>query len=219
MKQKLSLLLFVGLLPLYLFAQQVTITGTVTDESNESLPGVSVFVKGTTRGTSTDLDGRFSIMAAPSETLVFSMVGMVTQSIPVGNNTHLNIIMQQEATALEEVVVVGYGTQRAKDLTAPIVKVGGDDLSKQATSNAMQALQGKASGVQIINSGVPGSGASIKIRGIGSIGDYANPLFVVDGVFVDNIDFLAPPTSRILPSLKMHRQQFMVLGQPTGCCW
>jgi len=191
MKQKLSLLLFVGLLPLYLFAQQVTTTGTVTDESNESLPGVSVFVKGTTRGTSTDLDGRFSIMAAPSETLVFSMVGMVTQSIPVGNNTHLNIIMQQEATALEEVVVVGYGTQRAKDLTAPIVKVGGDDLSKQATSNAMQALQGKASGVQIINSGVPGSGASIKIRGIGSIGDYANPLFVVDGVFVDNIDFLS----------------------------
>ena len=91
MKQKLSLLLFVGLLPLYLFAQQVTITVTVTDESNESLPGVSVFVKGTTRGTSTDLDGRFSIMAAPSETLVFSMVGMVTQSIPVGNLSLIHI--------------------------------------------------------------------------------------------------------------------------------
>lgn len=169
---------------------QVTITGTVTDEQLGPLPGVTVVVEGTTRGVSTDFDGNYSISAATSETLVFSMIGMVSQSILVGGQTVINVVLVEESTTLDEVVVIGYGTQRAKDLTAPLVRVGGDDLSKQATSSAMQALQGKAPGVQIINSGKPGSGTSIKIRGVGSIGDYANPLFIVDGVFVDNIDFL-----------------------------
>jgi TonB-linked SusC/RagA family outer membrane protein len=170
---------------------QVKISGTVTDESKEPLPGVAIIVQGTTRGTSADFDGNYTIVADTSETLMFSMVGMVSQSIRVGPNTIINITMLTETTKLDEVVVIGYGSQRAKDLTAPLVKVSGDNLSKQLTSSAMQALQGKAAGVQIINSGVPGRGASVKIRGIGSIGDYANPLFVVDGVFVDNIDFLS----------------------------
>lgn len=190
MKNKIYILIFLNLLPLYLLSQ-VKISGTVTDESNEPLPGVSIIIQGTTKGTSTDLDGKYSIVAEQSELLVFSMVGMVSQTIAVGSNAIINIIMLAETTALDEVVVIGYGTQRAKDLTAPIVKVSGDNLSKQSTSNAMQALQGKAAGVQIINSGVPGRGSSVKIRGIGSIGDYANPLFIVDGVFVDNIDFLS----------------------------
>lgn len=190
MKNKIYILIFLNLLPLYLLSQ-VKISGTVTDESKEPLPGVSIIIQGTTKGTSTDLDGKYSIVAEQSELLVFSMVGMVSQTIAVGSNAIINIIMLAETTALDEVVVIGYGTQRAKDLTAPIVKVSGDNLSKQSTSNAMQALQGKAAGVQIINSGVPGRGSSVKIRGIGSIGDYANPLFIVDGVFVDNIDFLS----------------------------
>jgi TonB-linked SusC/RagA family outer membrane protein len=130
------------------------------------------------------------------------MVGTTTQRIRVGSQTVINVKLLTEATALSEVVVIGYGTQKVKDLTAPIVSVKGDDLNKQLTSNAMQALQGKVAGVQIINTGVPGAGSSVKIRGVGSIGDYANPLYVVDGVFVDNIDFLSAGDIEDLTILK-----------------
>jgi TonB-linked SusC/RagA family outer membrane protein len=201
MARKLSLVITLLLVGSYLFGQ-VKISGIVTDEKNEPLPGVSVVVKGTTRGSSTDLDGKYSIVADPQEELVFSMVGMVSQTIAIGNSTTINVSLVGESTELAEVVVVGYGTQRAKDLTAPIVRVSGENLAKQSTSNAMQALQGKAAGVQIVNSGVPGRGPSVKIRGIGSIGDYANPLFVVDGVFVDNIDFLSSSDIEDLSVLK-----------------
>lgn len=170
---------------------QVRITGTVVDDTREPLPGVSIIVQGTIRGTTTDFDGKYAIEAEPNDILVFSMVGMVSQSILVGNQTVINVTLATETTALDEIVVIGYGTQRSKDLTAPVVTVKGDELARQVSSNAIQALQGKAAGVQIINSGVPGRGPSVKIRGIGSIGDYANPLFVVDGVFVDNIDFIS----------------------------
>jgi TonB-linked SusC/RagA family outer membrane protein len=201
MKQKLSLL-FVFFLTSASLLGQVEITGTVTDDKTEPLPGVSVIVKGTTRGISTDIDGKYFINVDAQEELEFSMVGMVSQSVIVGNRTVIDITLLTEATQLGEVVVIGYGTQRAKDLTAPIVRVSGDNLAKQSTSNAMQALQGKAAGVQIINSGVPGRGPAVKIRGIGSIGDYANPLFIVDGVFVDNIDFLSSSDIEDLNVLK-----------------
>lgn len=191
MKHKLILLIPILILQSLISFSQVRVTGTVVDENNEPLPGVAVVIKGTSRGTSTDLDGKYSIEASAEDELLYSMVGMVSQTIPVGNKTTIDVIMLNETALLDEVIVVGYGTQRARDLTAPIVRVRGEELAKQSTSNAMQALQGKAAGVQIINSGVPGRGPSVKIRGIGSIGDYANPLFVVDGVFVDNIDFLS----------------------------
>lgn len=169
---------------------QVTVSGHVTDDQQNAQPGVTVQVKNTLRGTITDGDGNFSLNVQPTDTLVFSMVGMGTQTVPVGSQTVINITLQVETTALDEIVVIGYGTQRVRDLTAPIVTVKGSVLSRQATSNAMQALQGKVPGLQIINSGVPGSGPTVKIRGVGSIGDFANPLYVVDGVFVDDIDFL-----------------------------
>lgn len=169
---------------------QVLIKGRVVDDQKIALPGVTVQVKNTLKGAVTDVDGNYSVSAQPADTLVFSMVGMEPQQVAVGNQTVIDIILATQATLMDEVVVIGYGTQRAKDLTAPIVTVKGDDLSRQITSNAMQALQGKVAGLQIISSGVPGSGASVKIRGVGSIGDFADPLYVVDGVFVDNIDFL-----------------------------
>ncbi len=169
---------------------QVTVSGRIVDDQQVPLPGVTVQVKNTLRGTITDGDGNYSINVQPSDTLVFSMVGMGTQIIPVGNQTVIDITLAIQTTALDEVVVVGYGTQRVRDLTAPVVTVKGSDLSRQVTANAMQALQGKVPGLHIINTGVPGSGPSVKIRGVGSIGDYANPLYIVDGVFVDNIDFL-----------------------------
>lgn len=190
MKQKLLLLTTILLITCMAYGQ-VRITGTVVDDTREPLPGVSIIVQGTIRGTTTDFDGKYAIEAEPNDILVFSMVGMVSQSILVGNQTVINVTLATETTALDEIVVIGYGTQRSKDLTAPVVTVKGDELARQVSSNAIQALQGKAAGVQIINSGVPGRGPSVKIRGIGSIGDYANPLFVVDGVFVDNIDFIS----------------------------
>ncbi len=201
MKHLLTGIVFFFLLPHTLFSQ-VIVKGVVTDETNEPLPGVAIIVQGTTRGTATNLDGNYSIEVSPEESLVFSMIGLVTQTHKVGDRTVINVQLLSETTAIDEVVVVGYGSQKAKDLTAPIVKVKGDALALQATSNAMQAMQGKAAGVQIINSGVPGRGPSVKIRGIGSIGDYANPLFIVDGVFVDNVDFLSSSDIEDLVVLK-----------------
>jgi TonB-linked SusC/RagA family outer membrane protein len=182
-------------------AQQI-IKGKVVDDTNLPLPGVSIQVKNTLRGTFTETDGSFSIAATSKDTLIFSMVGMITQVVNVGSRSTLEIKLLTETTALNEVVVIGYGSQRVKDLTAPIVSVKGDELSRQISSNPMQALQGKVAGVQIINNGIPGGGSSVKIRGVGSIGDYANPLYVVDGVFVDNIDFLSSGDIEDLTVLK-----------------
>jgi len=199
---KKTLLFLAFLIVAFQAEAQQLITGKVTDDTNSSLPGVSIQVKNTLRGTFTDLEGNYSISALATDTLVFSMVGTTAQRIRIGSQTVINVKLLTEATALSEVVVIGYGTQKVKDLTAPIVSVKGDELNKQMTSNAMQALQGKIAGVQIINSGAPGAGSSVKIRGVGSIGDYANPLYVVDGVFVDNIDFLSAGDIEDLTVLK-----------------
>ncbi|HEX3006836.1 MAG TPA: SusC/RagA family TonB-linked outer membrane protein, partial [Bacteroidales bacterium] len=183
-----------------LFAQQ-TVTGKITGDG-EPLPGVSVMIQYTQRGTATDIDGNYSISAGPNDTLVVSMIGYATAKRAVGNQSVINVDLTTDVKNLEEVVVVGYGAQRVKDLTAPIVSVKGEDLGRQATSNPMQALQGRVAGVQIINSGAPGSGSSVKIRGVGSIGDYANPLYVVDGVFVQDINFLSAGDIEDLTVLK-----------------
>ncbi len=199
---KKLLFLFIALLIAVSLNAQQTIKGKVIDDTGNALPGVSVQVKNTLRGTFSDIEGAFQITASANDTLVFSMVGMVGQKIPVGSSAEINIKMVTENTQLQEVIVIGYGTQKVKDLTAPIVSLKGSDLNKQMTSNVMQALQGKVAGVQIINSGIPGSGSSVKIRGVGSIGDYASPLYVVDGVFVDNIDFLSAGDIEDLTILK-----------------
>ena len=156
---KKTLLFLAFLVVAFQVEAQQLIKGKVTDDTNSSLPGVSIQVKNTLRGTFTDLDGNYSISAAPADTLVFSMVGTTTQRIRVGSQTVINVKLLTEATSLSEVVVIGYGTQKVKDLTAPIVTIKGDELNKQMTSNAMQALQGKIAGVQIINSGAPGAGS------------------------------------------------------------
>ncbi len=170
---------------------QINVSGAVFDEAGETMPGVNVLIKGTTSGTVTDMDGKYSLEVPTASTvLVFSFVGFVAQEIVVGDRRTIDITLVEDTKELEEVVVVGYGTAKLKDLTAPIAVVKQDVFEKQATSNPMQALQGKVAGVQIINNGAPGSGSAVRIRGVGSIGDYAKPLYVVDGVFVDNIDFL-----------------------------
>jgi TonB-linked SusC/RagA family outer membrane protein len=201
MRKILTFLLFMAIFLQNLSGQQ-EIKGVVLDDTKEPLPGVSVQIKNTYRGTLTDLNGSYSITAQPADTLVFSMVGMMTIREHVGNRTTINITLPSSTKLMEEVVVIGYGTQRAKDLTAPIVTIKGEDLNRQVTSNAMQAMQGKVAGLQIISSGVPGSGPTVKIRGVGSIGDFANPLYIVDGVFVENIDFLGAGDIEDLTVLK-----------------
>ncbi|MCE5330744.1 MAG: TonB-dependent receptor [Bacteroidales bacterium] len=203
-KLRFLLLLFSIWSTTALMAQEIKIQGIIVDKKNgEPLIGATVLQKGTTNGTITNFDGVFTISAPINSTITISYVGYTSEEIVAKKNeTQLRIELNPDTELLEEVVVVGYGSQKAKDMTAPISTVKGTDLNKQTTSNAMSALQGKMSGVQIVNNGAPGTGPSVKIRGVGSIGDYANPLYVVDGVFVDNIDFLSSGDIEDLTVLK-----------------
>ena len=171
-------------------AQNVNISGIVTESSGVPIPGVFVLQSGTSNGVSTDEQGYYSINVPPESTLEFSCLGFKTASVTLYDRTVVDMVMQEDSQMLEETIVIGYGTQKSKDLTAPIVSIKGEELSRQITSSPMSALQGKVAGMQIINSGAPGSSPTVKIRGAGSIGEYADPLYIVDGAFVENLDFL-----------------------------
>lgn len=175
----------------YLHAQ-VSVKGTVTDkQTNQTAIGVAVAVKGSTIGTVTDLDGNYSLSNIPEKsTLVFSYIGMKTLEISVSGQKVINALMEEDTQHLDEVVVIGYGTSKAKDLTAPIAVVKAEEIVKHATTSPMAALQGKVAGVQIVSNGQPGSSPEVRIRGIGSFDEKTKPLYVVDGMFFDNIDFL-----------------------------
>lgn len=165
-----------------LSAQVPLVQGRVTS-GDSALSGVSVQVKGTTKGTQTDQDGKFSITAAPNATLVFSAVGFAVREVKVNNRMMLTVELESMTKQLEQVVVVGYGTQRRKDLTGSISSVTAEQIEKVPVTTAEQALQGRAAGVQIINNdGAPGGNMSVLIRGIGSLASNGNtPLYVVDG--------------------------------------
>ncbi|MDB5025811.1 MAG: SusC/RagA family TonB-linked outer membrane protein [Mucilaginibacter sp.] len=173
------------------FAQNVTVKGKVTDAANgETLIGVSVSVKGTSTGTQTDVNGAFSLSAPSNATLVFSYIGYDAQEVPVNGQTSLDVKLKAKSSALNEVVVIGYGTQRKIDNTGSVASVKGADISKQASTNPLSALQGKVSGVTITNNGTPGSSPQISIRGLGTVYGNVSPLFVVDGVWYSDISFL-----------------------------
>ncbi len=167
--------------------QDIVITGLVTNENGEPLSGVSISVNETKSGTSTDNSGKFTISAPPDATLTISYVGFVTQSVPVNNQTTLNVKLVQSSRVMDQVVVVGYGTQRKIDVTGSVGHVKGDELVKQPVLTATQAIQGKVAGVQVVSSGQPGSSPQVIIRGTGSILAGANPLFIVDGIWTDDI--------------------------------
>jgi TonB-linked SusC/RagA family outer membrane protein len=190
-KAKHLLILFLlGFAP-FAMAQQVKVTGKVTSvETGETLPGVTIVVKGTTTGVATDLDGSYSIEVPSTATLVISFVGMETQEIPVQGRTVINVSMATSASMLDEVVVVGYGSAKRLDLTGSITTVKAKDLAYQAVSNPAQALQGKVAGVQVTNSGSPGSSPVIRIRGLGTVSSSSSPLYVVDGVLTNDISYL-----------------------------
>ena len=197
-------LLLIGLLtalPVWTAWAQFTVHGVVEDALGPVI-GATVMEAGTSNGTSTGLDGDFSLrVTGPNAVVEVSCIGYASRSFTASGMPGV-IRLEEDTNFLDEVVVVGYGTQKAKDLTAPITTVKGDELAKQISANPMSALQGMVSGVQITQSGAPGAGPSVKIRGVGSIGDYANPLYVVDGAFMDNIDFLSSSDIESLTVLK-----------------
>ena len=172
---------------LAVFAQTSRITGSVVDQTGEPVIGANVQVKGTTTGSITDLDGGFSFDAPRSGTLVISYIGYITQEVALGQSTY-PITLTEDSEMLDEVVVVGYGTQRKSDLTGAITTIKAVELTKIGGGNATEALQGKT-GVHILNVGAPGSAPVVRIRGVGS-NTNSNPLYVVDGMFVDDIQFL-----------------------------
>lgn len=200
--KKFAVLLSMLLASASLWAQNIKVEGTVFDNEGFPLVQAAVLQKGTTTGVITDFDGNYSITVPKDAVLVFIFQGFLEQEVAVEGRTRIDVTLQEDNLLLEESVVVGYGTQKSKDLTAPIVTVKSDQLSKQATSSPMAALQGMVSGVQVINSGAPGSSPTVKVRGVGSISDYATPLYVVDGVFQDNIDFLSSNDIESLTVLK-----------------
>ncbi|MGE0771214.1 MAG: SusC/RagA family TonB-linked outer membrane protein [Cyclobacteriaceae bacterium] len=174
------------------FGQTRVVTGQVrSDEDNGPLPGANVVVQGTAKGTVTDLDGRYSLELGASETvLVFSFIGYETQTITVGDRSVIDVVLQPDTKALEEIVVIGYGTVRKSDLTGAVSSVKSDDIIKIPTSTPALSLQGKVTGVQVApTSGQPGAGAYVRIRGIGTFND-ASPIYVVDGVILNDINFL-----------------------------
>lgn len=167
------------------FAQETQIKGNVTDSDGTPIPGVSVSVKGTSVGTVTDFDGNYEVTSSPSSNLVFSYLGYETQEVIVGEQTTINITLKDDTEALEEIVVVGYGTQKKSDLTGAIGQVKSKDLTKVVVTNPADALQGRVAGVSVTSSsGSPGGVADILIRGVGSFGSN-RPLFIVDGVQAD----------------------------------
>ena len=171
---------------------QKAITGIIKDVNGEPIIGANVVEKGTTNGTVTDIEGRFSLNVAPGATLVVSYIGYTTSEIVVGNKTDLAISLKEDSEMLDEVVVVGYGTMKKKDLTGAVAAVSGDLISDRKTMQLSSALQGAVSGMMVTrNNGAPGASSSIKIRGITTIGD-SNPLVIVDGVPIDGIDMVNP---------------------------
>jgi TonB-linked SusC/RagA family outer membrane protein len=159
------------------------IAGKVSDEKGEGLPGVSVVVKNTTRGTSTDANGRFKLnVPEEATTLVFSFVGYLSQEVVIGNRSDINLSLKVDTKSLEEVVVVGYGTVKKSDLTGSLSQVKSKELNSFPNGNVLQALSGRAAGVQVLqNTGAPGGGVSVRIRGTNSIQGSNEPLYVVDG--------------------------------------
>jgi TonB-linked SusC/RagA family outer membrane protein len=184
-------------------APELRVTGRVTGTANEPLVGVSVNVKGTNIGTTTDATGAYVVTVPdPNSVLVFSSVGFESQEIPVNNRTTVNVTLSTTTAELNTVVVVGYGTQRKVDVTGSVGQIRGEEISKQASINPISALQGKLAGVQITNSGAPGASPQIRIRGVGSVYGNPNPLYVVDGVWFDDISFLNPADIETISVLK-----------------
>lgn len=206
MKNMRTALLFflVAVISLSVSAQNVTVKGTVTDQTGETVIGASVVQKGnTSNGVITDIDGNFSINVPANATLIFSYVGMKTQEIALKGQKSINVILEDDSQALDEVVVIGYGTTKKKDLTGSVSSVSGETLAKVPVSSAAEALTGRLAGVQITTTdGSPEAEMLIRVRGGGSVTGDNSPLYIVDGFPVSNINDVAPADIQTIDVLK-----------------
>jgi len=195
LRSVLTMLTMVLLLGNQVYAQGRTVTGRVTDNAGGGLPGVSIQIKGTQRGTNSDVEGRYSLTDVPANaTLVYSFIGYVSQEIAVGNRSTVDIKMSDDTKALEEVVVVGYGTSKKKDLTGAVTQVTAKEFNPGINPNPLQAIQGKVAGLVITtSSGDPNSNPTVRLRGYTSLAGGSEPLYVVDGM-------IGVPISQINPN-------------------
>ncbi|HAH37101.1 MAG TPA: SusC/RagA family TonB-linked outer membrane protein, partial [Algoriphagus sp.] len=185
-------------------AQDQQVSGTVSDETGYPLPGVTILLKGTTRGTTSDLDGKYSISAPSTGVLVFSFIGYDPKEVTVGNQTTINVSLNPDLSDLEEVIVVGYGTAKKSQLTGAISSVGNKEIQELPITDARQALQGRAAGVDVTQPGSkPGSPPQVRIRGRRSFNASNEPLYVVDGIpIVGGLDDINPQDITSMEVLK-----------------
>ncbi|MDR2927963.1 MAG: TonB-dependent receptor [Cytophagaceae bacterium] len=191
------------LLPVSMFAQNINVSGIVSDQNNEPVIGASIVVKGASGvGTVTNVDGNYSISVKPDDVLIYSYIGMISQEIAVDGRTSINVILRSDDVELEAVVVVGYGSQKKKLVTGATTQVRGDDIKKLSTVNVLGAMQSQTPGVSIIkNDGLPGAGYKVNIRGLGTTGN-STPLYIVDGMQMGDINSINPSDIESIDVLK-----------------
>ncbi len=204
-KKQLLKLFFCSLFLLFsswAMAQKTTVSGKVTDENGQALPGVAITIKQSTTGTNSDISGKYSISAGSNDVLVFSMLGFTKQEVPVNGRSVINVTLAESHSLLNEVVVVGYGTQKRKDITGSVASVKGDDFKDQPINNPVEALQGRVAGVNVVeSSGQPGAVPTITIRGVSSFFQ-PTPLYIVDGVRQTDVSNINPQDIASIDVLK-----------------
>ncbi len=199
----LFLMMIFLMAPMWVAGQEKSVTGKIVDESGLPLPGVTILVEGTNTGTVTDMDGNYQLNLSEGQNiLVISSVGFKSQRVQVDGRSVINLQMEPDVVGLDEVVVVGYGTTRKSDVTGAVSKVSGESLQQIATTDVVQTLQGKVAGVDVIaNSGEPGAGVQIRVRGVGSWGN-SSPIYVVDGFPTDDLSGVDPSNIESVEVLK-----------------
>lgn len=198
-----ALLLLLTLVSLATYAQDRTISGTITDDASNPLPGVSVLAKGTQKGTTTNTQGEYSLsVPGNSRSLVFSYIGYKTMEVAINNESSISLKLEPTAEALGELVVVGYGSQKKTSLTGAVSSVTPKELKALPVVSATQALQGRVPGVQITNNSGPGTEPVVRIRGVGSVSLNPNPLYVIDGVPAGGLNNIDPKDIESLEVLK-----------------
>ena len=190
--KRLATIALALMVSIIMYAQKVEVSGTVVDQTGETIIGATIMEKGTTNGTITDFDGNFKLTTASGAKIVVTYIGFITEELP--GSKGMKIILKEDAQSLQEVVVTGYTTQRKADLTGSVAVVQTKDLKTSSDSDPMRALQGKVAGMTVTTDGSPSGSGTVRIRGIGSFNSSQDPLFVIDGV----------PTTATLNSLNMN---------------
>jgi len=204
LKKMRIIVFFILFFPLIAWGQGTTVSGKVVSSDKQALPGVTIVLKGTSTGTTSDIDGNFVLSGIPNDAvLIFSFVGMRTQEIAVGNREIIDVVMEEEAIGLGEVVAIGYGTTKKSDLTGSVSSVSGKHFKDQPVKRIEDILQGRAPGVEVTNlSGMPGASVKVRVRGTTSINKSSEPLYIVDGIVASGLIGLNPSDIQSIEVLK-----------------